>query len=60
MELAQKSVNDLSADLQEAKRQKREIEERLAVLMESPFFKEYNERAQIQAKLKTLEQDQIK
>ncbi|CAD8068862.1 unnamed protein product [Paramecium primaurelia] len=60
MELAQKSVVDLQADLQEARRQKKEIEERLAILMESPFFKEYNERATIQAKMKAMEQEQIR
>lgn len=36
------------------------MQERLAILMESPFFKEYNERANIQAKLRTMENESAK
>lgn len=52
MELMAKSAQDLNADLMECKRQKNELENKLNILMESPFFKDYNERATVAAKMK--------
>ena len=57
MELMTKSAQDLNDDLVEAKRQKYELEEKLKILMESPFFKDYNERATVQARVRTMEND---
>lgn len=57
MELATSSVKDLEEDLKEAKKQKYELEDKLKLLMDSPFFKDYNERANVQAKVKSLEHD---
>jgi protein fantom len=36
------------------------LEEKLKILMESPFFKDYNERATVAAKMKGMENEQIK
>lgn len=55
MELMTKSAQDMQMDLQESKRQKFELEEKLKILMESPFFKDYSERATVQAKLRSME-----
>lgn len=51
MELMTEDARTLQVELQENKRQKAELEERLKILMESPFFKDYNERATTQAKM---------
>ena len=47
MELMVKSAEDLGVELHETKRQRSELEEKLKILMESPFFKDYNERATV-------------
>ena len=57
MELMTKSAQDLNDDLQDCKRQKNELEDKLKMLMESPFFKDYNERATVAAKIRTLESE---
>lgn len=57
MELMTKSAQDLNADLVESKRQKYELEEKLKILMESPFFKDYNERATVIPKMRSMERD---
>lgn len=60
MELMAKSAQDLNADLVECKRQKSEMEDRLKILMESPFFKDYNERATVASKMKSMEAENLR
>ena len=57
MELAQNNVRDLEEDLKDAKKQKWEMEDKLKLLMDSPFFKDYKERAETVAKIRSLEDD---